>query len=136
MLVLRVQNPQVLQADMASVAASNQPSPVSLKAKKETSVRMMYVQSIRLAKRSLRSPAKAFRATVEISAPDSVRLSDRTVSIENSVTMPTPPTQAVEMRQNWRPRGSASMSLRMDAPVVVNPETLSKRALTGVNSPP
>ena len=31
MLVLRVQKPQVLQADIASVSASNQPIPVNIK---------------------------------------------------------------------------------------------------------
>ena len=76
------------------------------------------------------------RATVEISAPARIDLSIRTASIEKRVTIPTPPTQAVEMRQNWMPRGSASTFLRMEAPVVVNPDTLSKRALIGVNSPP
>ena len=73
---------------------------------------------------------------LDISALESVDLSARPVSIENRVTMPMPPTQAVEMRQNRSPFGSASMSFRMEAPVVVKPEMLSKRALTGVNSPP
>ncbi len=40
------------------------------------------------------------------------------------------------MRQNCNPRGRSSTSFRIDAPVVVNPETLSNHALTGVNSPP
>ncbi len=84
----------------------------------------------------LLSPAKGSLATWEISAPDSVDLSARPVIMENNVTIPTPPTHAVEIRQNWRPYGSASMSFRIDAPVVVNPETLSKVALTRVNSPP
>ena len=89
-----------------------------------------------MAKLVLRSPAKGSRATVEISAPDRVDLSAPAVIIENSVTMPTPPTQAVEMRQNCNPRGSASTSFKMEAPVVVKPETLSKMALIGVNSRP
>ena len=134
--MFRVQNPQVLQADIALVAASNQPIPVSFSEKKVTTVKAMYVRNIRLAKLVLRSPAKGSRATVEISAPDKVDLSAPAVIMENSVTMPTPPTQAVEMRQNCRPRGSASISFKMEAPVVVKPEMLSKRALMGVNSRP
>ena len=50
--------------------------------------------------------------------------------------MPMPPTQAVEMRQSCRPRGRASMSFKMEAPVVVKPDTLSNRAFTSVNSCP
>ena len=55
---------------------------------------------------------------------------------ETKVTIPIPPIQAVAMRQNCMPSGKASMSLRMEAPVVVKPDTLSKKALTTVNSPP
>ena len=47
-----------------------------------------------------------------------------------------PPIHAEAMRQNCSPLGKLSMSLRMEAPVVVNPETLSKKALITVNSPP
>ena len=57
MLVFRVQKPQVLQADIALVAASNQPIPVSFSAKNVTTVKAMYVRNIRLAKLVLRSPA-------------------------------------------------------------------------------
>ena len=39
MLVFRVLNPQVLHADIAWVAESNQPIPVSFRAKRVTSVR-------------------------------------------------------------------------------------------------
>ena len=38
-LAFRVENPQVLQADIAWVAASNQPNPVSFSDRKETTVR-------------------------------------------------------------------------------------------------
>ena len=58
------------------------------------------------------------------------------MSIENRVTMPMPPTQAVEMRQSCNPRGKASISLRIEAPVVVKPDTLSNTALIKVNSRP
>ena len=93
--------------------------------------------SIRWAKLLLRSPAKGSRATLEISAPERVDLSSRSrMSIENRVTMPIPPTQAVEMRQSCSPRGRASMSFRMEAPVVVNPDTLSNSAFSRVNSRP
>ena len=55
---------------------------------------------MRLAKLSLFSPATESRATVDISDPASMDLSERPVSMENRVTMPTPPTHAVEIRQN------------------------------------
>ena len=100
MLVFLVQKPQVLQADMALVMESNQPIPVSFKETNVTNVRAMYVRNIRLAKLLVRPPAKESRATLEISAPDKVDLSALVVIIEKSVTIPTPPTQAVEMRQN------------------------------------
>ena len=47
-----------------------------------------------------------------------------------------PPIHVVEKRQNCNPRGSASTSVSTDAPVVVNPETLSNHAFTRLNSPP
>ena len=42
---------------------------------------------------------------------------------ETKVTIPMPPIQAVAMRQNCMPSGKASMLLRMEAPVVVKPES-------------
>ena len=51
-------------------------------------------------------------------------------------TIPNPPIKWVEDRQNSRPFGKTSTSVSMDAPVVVRPETLSKKAFTNVNSPP
>ena len=51
-------------------------------------------------------------------------------------TTPMPPSQELKDRQNSRLFGSDSTSLRMVPPVVVKPETLSKRALTGENSFP
>ncbi len=42
--------------------------------------------------------------------------------------MPIPPIHCVMLRQNRIPRGSASMSPRIVAPVVVKPETVSKNA--------
>lgn len=92
--------------------------------------------SILLAKLFPLSPANGSLATLDISAPDRADLLALPVSMENRVTIPTPPTHAVEMRQNWSPRGSDSMSLRIEAPVVVNPEILSKMAFTSVNSLP
>ena len=58
------------------------------------------------------------------------------LSIEKRVTMPIPPTQEVAIRQNSNPRGSDYMSLSIDAPVVVKPETVSKKELAKENSPP
>ena len=92
--------------------------------------------NIRLAKLLVRLPANASKATSEISEPDSTDLSMPLVSIENKVIIPIPPTQAVDMRQNCSPRGRASISFNIDAPVVVKPETLSNMALIGVNSLP
>ena len=78
-----------------------------------------------------------WRARVEMVEPDSLDWSARpNIRRENRVTIPIPPTQAVAIRQNWSPRGSASMSVRMEAPVVVKPETLSKSAFTRLKSPP
>ena len=48
-------------------------------------------------------------------------------AIMNTST-PMPPTQCVKLRQNNRPWPSASTSVRIDAPVVVKPETVSKNA--------
>ena len=39
-----------------------------------------------------------------------------------------PPIQWVRLRQNRTPCGSPSISVRIDAPVVVSPETVSKNA--------
>ena len=47
-----------------------------------------------------------------------------------STNTPMPPTQWVKLRQNRMPRGSASTSVKMDEPVVVNPEMLSNSAST------
>ncbi len=53
-----------------------------------------------------------------------------------NITTPIPPIQVDDMRQKFKPRGSASISCRMVAPVVVSPDTLSNQALTSENSPP
>ena len=42
--------------------------------------------------------------------------------------MPMPPSQWLRLRQNSRPRGRSSTRTRMEAPVVVNPDMLSKKA--------
>ena len=43
---------------------------------------------------------------------------------------PMPPIQWVNRRQNMQPRPMASISVRMLAPVVVKPDTVSKNAST------
>jgi hypothetical protein len=43
--------------------------------------------------------------------------------------IPIPPIQCVKLRQNKMDFGSASMSVKMEEPVVVNPDTDSKNAL-------
>ena len=53
-----------------------------------------------------------------------------------NITTPMPPIQVEDMRQNCKPRGSSSTSFRMEAPVVVKPDTLSNQAFTSENSPP
>ena len=50
-----------------------------------------------------------------------------TMAITNTST-PMPPTQWVKLRQNSRPRLMPSTFVRMDAPVVVKPLTVSKNA--------
>ena len=51
------------------------------------------------------------------------------IAITNTST-PMPPTQCEKLRQNSTPRGSDSTSLRIDAPVVVKPDTISNSAST------
>ena len=53
-----------------------------------------------------------------------------------NTTTPRPPMKWVDERQNIRLRGRPSTFVRMVEPVVVYPETLSKRAFTRENSPP
>ena len=50
--------------------------------------------------------------------------------------MPIPPIQCVDARQKSKPMGNASISVKIVAPVVVKPETLSNHAFTKENSPP
>ena len=50
-----------------------------------------------------------------------------TIAIKNTST-PIPPIQCVKLRQKISDFGNASTSVKMDAPVVVNPETVSKTA--------
>ena len=45
-----------------------------------------------------------------------------------STTIPIPPSHWVSERQNSTDRGRASMSVRIVAPVVVNPDIVSKKA--------
>ena len=45
-----------------------------------------------------------------------------------NTSTPMPPTQWVKLRQNKAPRLKGSTAIRMDAPVVVKPETVSKKA--------
>ena len=47
-----------------------------------------------------------------------------------------PPTQWVKLRQNRMPRFSDSTSVRMVAPVVVKPETVSKKQSTKLSMEP
>ena len=49
---------------------------------------------------------------------------------------PMPPTQWVKLRQNRMPLGRSSTPGRMDAPVVVKPDTVSNRASTGFGMQP
>ena len=47
-----------------------------------------------------------------------------------NTSTPMPPTQWLKLRQYRMPRGRLSTSDKMDAPVVVKPETISNRAST------
>ena len=47
-----------------------------------------------------------------------------------NTSTPMPPTQWVKLRQNRIPRCRGSISVRILAPVVVKPETVSKKAST------
>ena len=61
---------------------------------------------------------------------------DEGMMSNRNTTTPKPPMKCVALRQNKRELGSASMSSRMVAPVVVKPDTLSNQALVTVNGPP
>jgi hypothetical protein len=52
------------------------------------------------------------------------------------ITTPIPPRKWVDERQNSNPLGRLSISVRIVAPVVVYPDTLSYHALIRENSPP
>ena len=52
------------------------------------------------------------------------------ISASDSTSTPMPPAQWVKLRQNNRPLGSASTSVSIVAPVVVKPETVSKKQST------
>ena len=49
------------------------------------------------------------------------------IAMTNTST-PMPPTQWVKLRHNRPPRLRGSTAVRMEAPVVVKPETVSKKA--------
>lgn len=51
-------------------------------------------------------------------------------------TIPTPPIKWVDERQKSNPLGSVSTSVRIVAPVVVKPDTDSKKAFAKVKFPP
>ena len=48
----------------------------------------------------------------------------------DSTIMPMPPSHWIKLRHSKSPRLSPSMSVKIDEPVVVNPETDSKKAST------
>ena len=45
-----------------------------------------------------------------------------------STMIPIPPSQWVRLRQKRRPRGTTSMSVSTEEPVVVKPDMVSKKA--------
>ena len=51
-------------------------------------------------------------------------------SASERTSTPMPPAQWVKLRQKSSPLGSTVTSVRMVAPVVVNPETVSKKQST------
>ena len=53
-----------------------------------------------------------------------------------NTSTPMPPTQWVKLRQNSIPRLKASTSVRMLAPVVVKPDTVSNKASTNLGISP
>ena len=58
------------------------------------------------------------------------------MSSSRKTTTPKPPMKCVDARQKSRLFGSASISSRMVAPVVVKPLTDSNQAFCRVNGPP
>ena len=57
---------------------------------------------------------------------------DRGIIAITNTNTPIPPIQWVKDLQNRIPIGSASISVRMVDPVVVNPDTVSKNASIGL----
>ena len=53
-----------------------------------------------------------------------------------STMIPMPPSQWVKLRQKSRLFGDPSISVRIDEPVVVKPDMLSKKASTGSGMKP
>ena len=53
-----------------------------------------------------------------------------------NTSTPMPPIQCVKQRQKFIPMGSASMSVSIVEPVVVNPDTISKKALSNLGIQP
>ena len=52
------------------------------------------------------------------------------VNASRNTRMPMPPSQWLKLRHSRRPRLMASTFVRMDAPVVVKPDTISNTAST------
>ena len=58
------------------------------------------------------------------------------ITARTKTIIPMPPIQYVDARQNKSPGERDSTSERTEAPVVVNPETLSNQALVNEKGPP
>lgn len=54
--------------------------------------------------------------------------SSKEVSIMTNMSTPMPPIQCVRLLQKAIPRGRASISVKIVEPVVVKPDTVSKKA--------
>ena len=52
------------------------------------------------------------------------------ISASSRTRTPMPPSHCVSARQSWMPRGSEAGAPKMEAPVVVKPETVSNSAST------
>ena len=121
--------PPVDIVDIAWHKASKYPIPASFRQMASMIVRHTYMVIIQRAVTDIRGCSLA-RAMPIVSAANRWRSPSpkmgSTATVKN--TIPSPPIHCVIMRQKTRLRGNASRSLTTDAPVVVNPAIVSKKA--------
>ena len=129
MLSLRGENPPIatvlkvcITASSGCMPASSSRATSSADMPTYSSHRILAVWAMRGVSLSTVGPGASLRST--FSPPIPMRGRIATVS----TTIPMPPSHCISERQNSIERGSASMSVRIVAPVVVKPDIASKKA--------